>query len=372
MKDKIEYFVRFLHSAFHHKSPIFSQILNFLTFINSNMKKILVTGGAGYIGSHTAVALHNAGFQPVIIDNYDNSEPDVIQNIEKIIETDVIAYEGDCNDAEIMNQIFEEHDLSGVIHFAAYKAVGESTEKPLKYYYNNISSLITLLEIMEKHGVNDIVFSSSCTVYGQPEKLPVKESTPRQEAESPYGNTKKICEDILTDHIKSGADSRIIALRYFNPIGAHPTALIGELPKGVPANLIPFVTQTAAGIREQLTVFGDNYDTHDGTCIRDYIHVMDLADAHVKAIEYLSDKPESFIDIFNVGTGNGNTVLEVVNAFEKVSGDKLNYTIGDRRAGDIEKVWADTEKIFAELDWRHRYNLEDALRDAWKWQQSLQ
>jgi len=335
------------------------------------MKSILVTGGAGYIGSHTAVALHNAGFKPVIVDNFSNSEKEVIPKIEQIIKSDVILYEGDCNDADFMNRVFDEQDIAGVIHFAAYKAVGESTEKPLKYYKNNILSLITLLEVMGNHDCKDVVFSSSCTVYGQPEKLPVKESTPRQDAESPYGNTKKICEDILTDHIKSGADSRIIALRYFNPIGAHPTALIGELPKGVPANLVPFVTQTAAGIRKQLTVFGDNYNTPDGTAIRDYIHVMDLADAHVKAIEFLHQQTPQTFDVFNVGTGNGNSVLEVVKSFEDVTGVNLNYTIGKRRAGDIEQVWADTEKIFSELDWRPKFDLKDALRDAWKWQQTL-
>jgi UDP-glucose 4-epimerase len=335
------------------------------------MKSILVTGGAGYIGSHTAVALHNAGFKPVIVDNFSNSEKEVIPKIEQIIKSAVIFYEGDCNDADFMNRVFDEQDIAGVIHFAAYKAVGESTEKPLKYYKNNILSLITLLEVMGNHDCKDVVFSSSCTVYGQPEKLPVKESTPRQDAESPYGNTKKICEDILTDHIKSGADSRIIALRYFNPIGAHPTALIGELPKGVPANLVPFVTQTAAGIRKQLTVFGDNYNTPDGTAIRDYIHVMDLADAHVKAIEFLHQQTPQTFDVFNVGTGNGNSVLEVVKSFEDVTGVDLNYTIGKRRAGDIEQVWADTEKIFSELDWRPKFALRDALRDAWKWQQTL-
>ncbi|WP_200974892.1 UDP-glucose 4-epimerase GalE [Echinicola sp. 20G] len=335
------------------------------------MQQILITGGAGYIGSHTAVALVNAGFEPIIIDNFSNSNKKVLDGLEKILNKSIKCYEGDCNDRELMRQIFSENNISGVIHFAASKAVGESTQVPLKYYSNNINSLIILLETMKEFNVKDIVFSSSCTVYGQPDELPVKESTPRKDAESPYGNTKKICEDILIDHVKSGAETRVVALRYFNPIGAHPSSLIGELPLGVPANLIPFVTQTGAGIREKITVFGDDYDTLDGTCVRDYIHVMDLADAHVKSIQYLADKQDSFFDLFNVGTGNGNTVMEVIKAFEKVSGAPLNYEIGPRRSGDIEKVWANTDKVSKVLGWTPQYNLEDALKDAWNWQVSL-
>ncbi|MBD8488555.1 UDP-glucose 4-epimerase GalE [Echinicola sp. CAU 1574] len=336
------------------------------------MQQILITGGAGYIGSHTAVALVNAGFEPIIIDNFSNSNKKVLDGLEKILNQSIKCYEGDCNDRELMRQIFSENNLSGVIHFAASKAVGESTQIPLKYYSNNINSLIILLETMKEFKVKDIVFSSSCTVYGQPDELPVKESTPRKDAESPYGNTKKICEDILIDHVKSGAKARVVALRYFNPIGAHPSSLIGELPLGVPANLIPFVTQTGAGIREKITVFGDDYDTLDGTCVRDYIHVMDLADAHVKSIQFLADKQDSFFDLFNVGTGNGNTVMEVIKAFEKVSGAPLNYEIGPRRSGDIEKVWANTDKVSKVLGWIPQYNLEDALKDAWNWQVSLE
>ncbi|MFC4872636.1 UDP-glucose 4-epimerase GalE [Negadavirga shengliensis] len=335
------------------------------------MKKILITGGAGYIGSHTAVALVNAGYEPVIIDDFSNSEKSVLERLKSITKREITWYEGDCNDAVRMRQIFSENQLTGVIHFAASKAVGESTQVPLKYYRNNIVSLLVLLETMAEFGVKDIVFSSSCTVYGQPDQLPVKETTPRKAAESPYGNTKKIGEDILTDYVKSNASVRAISLRYFNPIGAHKTALIGELPLGVPANLVPFVTQTGAGIREKLTVFGNDYDTPDGTCIRDYIHVMDLADAHVKSIAYLQDKGDHFYDLFNVGTGQGNTVMEVIKAFEKVSGKKLNYEIGPRRPGDIEKVWADTGKIEKLLNWKAKYNLEDALKDSWKWQLSL-
>ncbi|MEX2514076.1 MAG: UDP-glucose 4-epimerase GalE [Cyclobacteriaceae bacterium] len=336
------------------------------------MEKILITGGAGYIGSHTAVALVNAGYQPVIIDNFSNSEKSVLSGLAKIIGKEIPCYEGDCNDPQLMKEIFTTHQLSGVIHFAANKAVGESTENPLKYYHNNILSLLVLLKTMAEFGVKDVVFSSSCTVYGQPDELPVKEVTPRKPAESPYGNTKKIGEDILEDHFKSKAAVRAVALRYFNPVGAHPSGLIGELPLGIPSNLIPFVTQVGVGIRDQLTVFGDDYNTLDGTCVRDYIHVMDLADAHVKSIAYLKGKEAPFYDIFNVGTGNGNTVLEVIKAFEKVSGKPLNYKIGPRRPGDIEKVWADTDKIETSLDWHAQYSLEDALRDSWNWQLALQ
>ena len=336
-------------------------------------KKILVTGGAGYIGSHTVVALHNAGYEAVIVDNFANSSKSVLDGLEKIIGSSPKLYELDCTDRKAMQQVFrEEKDLQGVIHFAAYKAVGESVNEPLKYYQNNLGSLLVLLELMEEEGVRNLVFSSSCTVYGQPEKLPVTEETPTQPATSPYGRTKQMCEDILGDLHKSKSPVRSLALRYFNPIGAHESGLIGELPNGVPNNLIPFVTQTAAGIREQITVFGDDYNTPDGTCIRDYIHVMDLADAHIKAFEYL-DKvgEESFYDTVNVGTGKGNSVLEVIQAFEKVSGEKLNYKIGDRRAGDIEKVWANVDKANQELNWQARHDIEKSLDDAWRWQQQL-
>ena len=292
------------------------------------MEKILITGGAGYIGSHTAVALINAGFEPVIIDNFSNSEKKVLEGLKNICGVEVTCYELDCLDRSGLERVFVENDFSGVIHFAAYKAVGESTRLPLKYYSNNIDSLLILLETMTKFGVKNLVFSSSCTVYGQPEVLPVKESTPRKPAESPYGNTKKICEDILSDYIQSGVESRIVSLRYFNPVGAHPSGEIGELPLGVPNNLVPFITQTAAGWREKLTVFGVDYNTPDGSCVRDYIHVMDLADAHVKSLEYLFEQKNNFIDIFNVGTGRGNTVLEVIKTFEKVSGLSLNYELG--------------------------------------------
>lgn len=335
------------------------------------MNNILITGGAGYIGSHTAVALVEAGFEPIIIDNFSNSDVSVLKGLKNILGRELTYYEGDCNDRALMEKIFSENAIKGVIHFAAFKAVGESTKLPLNYYSNNVNSLLILLETMEKFKVKDLVFSSSCTVYGQPDELPVSESTPRKEAESPYGNTKKICEDILKDYIKSGVSSRIISLRYFNPVGAHPSGEIGELPLGIPNNLVPFITQTGAGLREKLTVFGDDYNTPDGSCVRDYIHVMDLADAHVKALKYLFQQQDNFYDLFNVGTGNGNTVLEVIKTFEKVSQKPLNYQIGPRRAGDIEKVWANTDKINTVLGWQAKYSLEDSLRDSWNWQQKL-
>lgn len=335
------------------------------------MNNILITGGAGYIGSHTAVALVEAGFEPIIIDNFSNSDVSVLKGLKNILGRELTYYEGDCNDRALMEKIFSENAIKGVIHFAAFKAVGESTKLPLNYYSNNVNSLLILLETMAKFKVKDLVFSSSCTVYGQPDELPVSESTPRKEAESPYGNTKKICEDILKDYIKSGVSSRIISLRYFNPVGAHPSGEIGELPLGIPNNLVPFITQTGAGLREKLTVFGDDYNTPDGSCVRDYIHVMDLADAHVKALKYLFQQQDNFYDLFNVGTGNGNTVLEVIKTFEKVSQKPLNYQIGPRRAGDIEKVWANTDKINTVLGWQAKYSLEDSLRDSWNWQQKL-
>ncbi|MCH7409856.1 UDP-glucose 4-epimerase GalE [Belliella sp. DSM 111904] len=335
------------------------------------MKQILITGGAGYIGSHTAVALVESGYTPIIIDDFSNSEKSALDGLKNILNQEVKTYIGDCNDKALVERIFSENEISGVIHFAASKAVGESTQIPLKYYANNIGSLLVMLETMKKFDVKNIVFSSSCTVYGQPDELPVLESTPRKDAESPYGNTKKICEDILHDHVKSKSGAKIVSLRYFNPIGAHPSSEIGELPLGVPANLIPFVTQTAAGLREKITVFGDDYNTKDGTCVRDYIHVLDLADAHVKSLEYLDSQEANFIDTFNVGTGNGNTVLEVIQAFEKVSERKLKYELGPRRPGDIEKVWANTDKVNKVLGWNAKYSLEESLRDSWNWQKRL-
>jgi UDP-glucose 4-epimerase len=335
------------------------------------MKKILITGGAGYIGSHTAVELWNAGLEPIILDDFSNSHETVLDRLAEITGKRFAFYKGDCNQREILDQIAQDHQLAGVIHFAAFKAVGESTQQPLAYYKNNLGSLLVLLEFMQEKGIQNIVFSSSCTVYGQPDVLPVTEATPRKDAESPYGNTKKIGEDILLDYVKSKPGIRVVALRYFNPVGAHLSAKIGELPMGTPQNLVPFITQTAAGIREKLTVFGNDYDTPDGSCVRDYIHVVDLADAHVKALGFLFEKPLDFYEVLNVGTGRGNTVLEVIHAFEKVNGIKLAYEIGPRRAGDVVKTWADTTKINQVLGWYPKYSLEDCMRDSWRWQLTL-
>ncbi|MFN3342308.1 MAG: UDP-glucose 4-epimerase GalE, partial [Flavobacteriales bacterium] len=282
-------------------------------------------------------------------------------------------YECDCTDKNAFRKIFEKERPSGIIHFAAYKAVGESVAQPLKYYHNNIGSLVVVLELMKEFGVNDLVFSSSCTVYGQPEQVPVSESSPSKQAMSPYGYTKVVCEQIIEDVIASGQAMRCVLLRYFNPIGAHPSGRIGELPRGVPNNLIPYITQTAAGQRASLTIHGNDYSTVDGTCIRDYIHVVDLADAHVKALEWIhSEKEASLHEVFNVGTGKGETVLEVVNTFKKISGIDVPYTVGPRRSGDVEQIWASTEKLEKLLGWKARFNLADALRDAWNWQKQLE
>ncbi len=331
------------------------------------MENILVTGGLGYIGSHTVVELIENGYQPVIIDNLSNTKIDVLERIERITGKKTPFYREDVRNIEKLQQIMTEHDINGVIHFAAYKAVGESVEEPLKYYDNNIGGLITLVSAMEKKGIRSIVFSSSCTVYGEPDVSPVNENSPIKKASSPYGNTKQIGEEILSDC----PFLNTIALRYFNPIGAHPSGLIGELPLGVPNNLVPFITQTAIGLRSELTVFGDDYNTKDGTCIRDYIHVVDLAKAHVKAVDYIKQHPDKQFDVFNIGTGNGFTVLEIIKTFEEVNQVKLNYTIGNRRAGDVEKVWANTDKAKNVLEWEAHLTLEDMVRTSWYWQKSL-
>ncbi|MCK5079838.1 MAG: UDP-glucose 4-epimerase GalE [Bacteroidales bacterium] len=334
--------------------------------------KILVTGGTGYIGSHTVVELQQAGFEVIIADNLINSEASVVNAIGKITGIIPVFEKVDLADPGQADSVFQKHtDIKAVIHFAALKAVGDSVERPLEYYRNNIFSLINLLSSMSRHGVKHIVFSSSCTVYGQPDTLPVKESTARKDAESPYGNTKKIAEDILEDEVRAGS-LRCIALRYFNPIGAHPTAMIGELPLGVPDNLVPYITQTAIGIREKLMIFGNDYETKDGTPIRDYIHVVDLAQAHVVALKrMMEDKQISPWEIFNLGTGNGFSVLEVINSFEKVSDMKLNYAFTDRRQGDIEKVWADTEYANQELGWKAIRGLDEMMQSAWDWELTL-
>lgn len=332
--------------------------------------KIIVTGGAGFIGSHTVVELIERGHTPIIIDDYRNSKPFIVDRIKQITGKEVKTYNVDCCNCTNLDQVFSTEKPDGVIHFAAYKAVGESVNEPLKYYDNNINSLINILELMNKHDVKNIVFSSSCTVYGTAEKIPVTENTPRKTAESPYGNTKKIGEDILTDYHNSNKNKNVTILRYFNPIGAHPSGLIGELPIGTPNNLVPYITQTAAGIRKELTVFGNDYNTKDGTCIRDYIHVLDLASAHIHAIEKL-EKESNTIDIYNVGVGIGTTVLEVVETFETVSDSKLNYKIGPRRAGDVVEIYSDNKKIVKELNWNPKHTLKDALKDAWNWQNKI-
>lgn len=331
------------------------------------MAQILVTGGLGFIGSHTVVALINAGFEPVILDNLSNSTPEVLEGISRLCGKEPCFIKGDVNDPGIYPAIFEQFDIEAVIHFAAYKAVGESVEQPLKYYANNVSGLILLLQKMKQYEVKNIVFSSSCTIYGQPDVIPVTESTPMKPASSPYGNTKQMGENIL----QSCTEFNSISLRYFNPVGAHPEGAIGELPVNVPSNLIPYLTQTVAGIRERLTVHGNDYDTPDGTCIRDYIHVVDVAEAHVSALQQLLGSSETCNRIYNIGTGNGFSVLEVIQAFEKTNGIKVPYTIGPRRPGDITQVWADTAKAERELNWKARFSLEDMMRDAWNWQKSL-
>lgn len=339
---------------------------------SGNSLKILVTGGAGFIGSHTVVSLVEAGFEPVIVDDFSNSQRSALDGLRAILGRDVPFYQADCNDVTAMETIFQQEQLAGVIHFAAHKAVGESVAKPLMYYRNNLDSLMLLLELMPKYGVSNLVFSSSCTVYGQPEQLPVTEQTPRLPAQSPYGNTKAISEDIIRDAVHAGIPVRALALRYFNPIGAHPSAEIGELPLGVPANLVPFITQTAAGIRQSLTVHGGDYNTADGTCVRDYIHVMDLAEAHVQALKKLNDiTGDASYDVVNIGTGRGETVLNIIKTFERETGVSLNYTVGPRRPGDIEQVYADVTKAKTVLDWSARRSLAESLRDAWRWQQKV-
>lgn len=336
-------------------------------------KKILVTGGTGYIGSHTAVELIEKGYEVVIVDNLYNSEAEVVDRIKKITGVKPVLEVFDLCDSQKLDAFFQKHnDISAIIHFAAYKAVGESVNKPLQYYRNNLLSLVNLLDAMKKYGLQSFVFSSSCTVYGQPEKLPVTEDAPLQPATSPYGNTKQVGEAILRDTTFSDQNIKAIALRYFNPIGAHPSALIGELPRGVPENLVPYITQTAIGLREELKVFGNDYDTSDGSCIRDYLHVVDLAKAHVIAVErLLAGKNRKNFEVFNLGTGNGVSVLEAIKSFERVSGVKLNYRIVGRRQGDIEKIWADPAFANKELGWKTLSSLDDAMKTAWDWEKKI-
>ena len=336
-------------------------------------RQILVTGGTGYIGSHTVVELQAEGFDVVIIDDLSNSSAEVVDQIEKISGIRPAFEEFNLVDLEKLETFFNKYtSIEAIIHFAAFKAVGESVEKPLLYYRNNLVSLMNILDCMSKYQVPNLVFSSSCTVYGQPDQLPVTENTPKKDAESPYGNTKAISEEVLRDVVKVTPEFNIIALRYFNPIGAHPSALIGELPRGVPNNLVPFITQTAAGIRQQLSVFGDDYETPDGSCIRDYINVVDLAKAHVVSINRLINNTNSDrFEFFNIGTGTGASVLEVVKTFEESTGVKVNYKIVARRPGDIEKIYADTTIANSVLGWKAETSLYDTLLSAWNWEKRI-
>jgi len=336
-------------------------------------EKILVTGGTGYIGSHTVVELQNAGYDVVIIDNLSNSKESVLDGIERISGIRPVFVKGDCTDFNTLRRLFEENPgIGGIINFAASKAVGESVEKPLLYYRNNLNTLINLLELMPEYGVKGIVFSSSCTVYGEPDMNPIDETAPIKPATSPYGNTKQISEEIIRDFVTSGQPVKSILLRYFNPIGAHPSAEIGELPIGVPQNLVPYLTQTAAGIRKELTVFGDDYDTPDGSCIRDYIDVVDLAKAHVTAMKRMLERDDTDpVEVFNLGTGRGLSVLELIDSFERSTGVKVPHRIGPRRTGDIEKIWADPTKANEVLEWKAEVPIDETMRKAWAWQKKI-
>ncbi len=330
---------------------------------------IAVTGGAGYIGSHTVVQLLEAGNKVIIIDNLSRSDKTLLAGLKEITGLDIPFYQVDCTNENDLNKVFTQNKIDAVIHFAAYKAVGESVNKPLDYYENNIFSLTTLLRNMLRSGVKNLIFSSSCTVYGEPDSVPVTEQSPTKPANSPYGATKQMCERILKDVANLGINA--VSLRYFNPIGAHPSGLIGELPLGTPNNLVPFITQSAAGIRGALTIFGHDYNTPDKTCVRDYIHVTDLAEAHVKALQFINTHENNGLHVFNVGTGVGCSVLEVIQTFERVNGIKINYNFGERRSGDVEKVYADPSLAFEKLKWRPKYTLVDALQHAWQWEMNF-
>lgn len=332
-------------------------------------KYIIVTGGAGYIGSHTVVALRENGFYPIIIDDFRNANRDVIQRLEEILGEEVIYFSIACQERSRLSGIFSQFPIYGVIHFAAYKAVGESVKKPLKYFDNNFSSLITMLELVKEYEVKHFVFSSSCTVYGDPDEIPVTENSPVS-YNSPYGFTKKVNEEMIEQFIASAPSTKAVALRYFNPIGAHSSGTIGEEPDGIPNNLLPYITQTAIGLRDELTVYGDDYNTEDGTCIRDYIHVVDLAEAHVAALKFLPASQEH-MSTFNVGTGKGTSVLEMVHFFQEVTGRHLKYRIGDRRDGDIPKIYADTDKANEKLQWRTHLSVQDAIRSSWKFEEFI-
>jgi UDP-glucose 4-epimerase len=335
------------------------------------MKHILVTGGTGFIGSHTAIALYEAGFQPVLLDNLSNSEIDILDAMEKICGVRFPFFEGDCRNESIYTTIYKEYPFDAVIHFAAFKAVGESVEKPLHYFDNNINSSIILMQAMQQLGVRHLIFSSSCTVYGNPEEAMVTEETPLAKPESPYGYTKLVCEQMIEQTVSFNKNFSAVLLRYFNPIGAHESGLIGEKPVGVPNNLVPYITQTAIGKRKELAVFGNDYDTHDGSCIRDFIHVCDVADAHVAALRYLQNKTTYETFTFNVGTGQGTSVLELIHAFEQATGIALNWKFADRRQGDVIEIYANTDLAQNELQWKARRDIHQAMSDAWRWEQNL-
>ncbi len=337
-----------------------------------NSKSVLVAGGAGYIGSHTVVELINAGYEVVVVDNLSNSDISSLEGINKITGVKPTFYNVDCCDKGALSEVFKRHDFNSVIHFAAFKAVGESVEQPAKYYRNNLLSFMNVLELMVEYGRRNVVFSSSATVYGDADELPVTEDTPRKPATSPYGNTKQMSEDILRDSVRANSSLRGIALRYFNPIGAHPSALIGELPRGVPNNLVPYITQTAAGIRECLSIFGQDYPTPDGSCLRDYIDIVDLAKAHVAAIDRMvEERGKESYEVFNIGTGRPVSVFELVHVFEEANNLKLNYKVAPRRAGDVPAVWADTTRANEVLGWRAERALVDTLKAAWQWERNV-
>lgn len=337
-----------------------------------SMKEILVTGGAGYIGSHTVVELITRGYKPIIVDDFRNSDERMLKGIETITGESVQIIEADVSNKTELSAIFDQFSFSGIIHFAADKAVGESVQNPLKYYRNNLIGLINCLELAIEHNVENFVFSSSCTVYGEPEgSIIVNEESEWQEANSPYGATKQMCERILEDVYRSGADLRILSLRYFNPIGAHSSGLIGELPIGKPNNLVPYITQTAIGILDKLTVFGNDYNTEDGTCLRDYIHVMDLADAHIKGFEFVEQQNGPVYEVINIGTGSGISVLEIIHTFEEVSSQKLKWNFGPRREGDVEAIYADVAKAKRILNWESKRGVREAMRDSWNWEKQL-
>lgn len=340
--------------------------------MNKNKGNVLISGGAGYIGSHTAVELINAGFGVVVADNFSNSDKSGVEGVRRITGCDVPCIEVDCCDKEAFSRVFEQYDFDSVIHFAAFKAVGESVENPMKYYRNNLISFMNVIDLMREYGRHNVLFSSSATVYGEADELPVTEQTPRKPATSAYGNTKQMCEDILRDAATAYDGLRGIALRYFNPFGAHPSALIGELPRGVPQNLVPYITQTAAGVRECLSIFGDDYPTADGSCLRDYIDIVDLAKAHVAAVERMVEgRAENDFEVFNVGTGRAVSVFELVESFERANDIKLNYRVAPRRPGDVVAIWADTTLANKVLGWRAERELDETLKSAWAWEKNV-